>query len=196
MKVTVATLGRASGVRGEIRVALRTDNPHTRFAPGAVLVTDHPDFPRLTVKQARHSGKHFVASFKEIPDRDTAETLGGVKLVIETDPEATNPPGPDETPGATESGSEDGFYRHELVGLSAQTQTGESLGMVSDLIIGTAQDLLEVTTAEGHKVLIPFVFELVPEVDLAAGRVVMAPPGGLFPDGTQSKQAEDSDGTS
>lgn len=187
MKVTVAILGRASGVRGEIRVALRTDDPQTRFAPGTVLLTDRPDLPRVTVKQARHSGKHFVASFEEVPDRDAAETLGGVKLLVETDPDATNPADSDERPDVTESGSEAGFYRHELVGLSAQTQTGETLGTVSDLIIGTAQDLLEVTTADGQKVLIPFVFELVPEVNLAAGRVVMTPPGGLFPDWTESK---------
>lgn len=206
MKVRVAVLGRASGVRGEVRVALHTDDPKTRFAPGAVLLTDRPDLPRLTVKQARRSGKHFVASFAEVPDRDTAETLSGVKLLVETDaPEA------DETPrsansvhsgsnlealvlaDSTDSGladadpdGEDGFYRHELVGLSAMTEIGAELGTVSDLIIGVAQDLLEVTTPAGQKVLVPFVFKIVPEVDLTAGRVVMRPPGGLFPN-----QAED-----
>lgn len=201
MKVTVGVLGRASGVRGEIRVALRTDAPQNRFAPGAVLLTDRPELPRLTVKQARRSGKHFVASFQEVPNRDIAETLSGVKLLVETDTESTDPTGSDELPdtadsAAAEPGGEDGFYRHELVGLAAVTETGEELGTVSDLIIGAAQDLLEVSTPAGQRVLVPFVFDLVPEVDLTAGRVVMRPPGGLFPDQAEGNKTGESDGTS
>ena len=203
MKLTVGVLGRASGVRGEIRVAMRTDEPERRFAPGAVLLTDRVEFPELTVSKARLSGTHFVVSFDEIPDRNTAEALSGAKLLVETDAAQTrsaaggadadrvselesafvggDTSGEDSPSGWEETEAEDGFYRHELVGLTAVALNGETLGEVSDLLLGAAQDLLEVTTPKGEKVLVPFVYEIVPEVDLEAGRVTVNPPGGLFP---------------
>lgn len=185
MKIRVGILGRASGVRGEIRVALCTDSPETRFAPGTVLFTNHPDFPCLTVNRAHSSGKHFVASFVEIPDRNLAETMSGIELQVES---SNEPPHSDSSAGGmnTPSGnnrenSEAGFYRHELLGLEAVTASGEKLGIVSELVVSTAQDLLEVSTPSGEKILVPFVFEIVPEVDLPAGKIIMNPPGGLFP---------------
>lgn len=189
MKIRVGVLGRASGIHGEIRVALHTDSPQTRFTPGTMLLTDYPDLPRLTVKRARLSGKHFVVSFAEIPDRNAAEHLCGVKLLIETENEVS-----DTTEANSESDletpeSESGFYRHELVGLSAVSDKGEVFGEVSDLIIGVAQDLLEVRTPGGEKILVPFVFEIVPEVDLEAGQVIMTPPGRLFPEANAKDSA-------
>lgn len=170
MKLTVGVIGKASGVRGEVRIALHTDNPRKRFAPGAQLLTDSADTPTLTVRSARFSGKHFVASFEQSPDRSAAEELAGTKLFIDTGAEEIE----------REEDSEDGFYLHELRGLRAETRNGTLLGKVSDLIFGPAQDLLEVTTPSGETVLVPFVYEIVPEVDLETQRVVLDPPGGLF----------------
>lgn len=191
MKLTVGVLGRASGIRGEVRVSVQTDDPARRFAPGAVLETDSPDYPLLTVKGAHRSGRHFVASFREITDRNQAETLAGTQLLIDTAPADLDRDG--ETRGEdldtgfdagygdeVQTAGEDGFYRHELVGLEAQLPDGTKLGTVSDLLLGAAQDLLEVETAGGKKVLVPFVYEIVPSVDIEEGRVVMTPPPGLF----------------
>ena len=80
-----------------------------------------------------------------------------------------------------QSESDEGFYRHELVGLRAVDLAGKTLGTVSDLLLAPAQDLLEVTTAGGEKILVPFVYEIVPDVDLDNQVVTMDPPGGLFP---------------
>ncbi|NMW89578.1 PRC-barrel domain-containing protein [Mobiluncus curtisii] len=190
MKLTVGIIGRASGVRGEVRVALRTDDPRSRFAPGTVLLTNRNSPAALTVDQPRMSGKHFVVSFQEIPDRNGAETLSGTKLYIETDaPPLCADPGdtsdttadPEVTDYPENTEGDDGFYRHELVGLRAMNLAGETLGTISDLLLAPAQDLLEVTTAEGEKILVPFVYEIVPDVDLDNGLVTMDPPGGLFP---------------
>lgn len=191
MKLTVGVIGRASGVRGEVRVALHTDEPRARFAPGTVLLTSRKTPATLTVNRARMSGKHFVVSFQEIPDRNGAETLSGIKLYIETDDPAlcTNPTDSTDS-GATnaetatnreQSEGDEGFYRHELVGLRAVDLAGKTLGTVSDLLLAPAQDLLEVTTTDGQKILVPFVYEIVPDVDLDSQVVTMDPPGGLFP---------------
>lgn len=191
MKLTVGVIGRASGVRGEVRVALHTDDPGSRFAPGTVLLTSRKTPATLTVNRARMSGKHFVVSFQEIPDRNGAETLSGTKLYIETDApalctEAVDSPEPGTADTQTanyleQSESDEGFYRHELVGLRAVDLAGKTLGTVSDLLLAPAQDLLEVTTAGGEKILVPFVYEIVPDVDLDSQVVTMDPPGGLFP---------------
>lgn len=167
MKLTVGIIGRASGVRGQVRLSVKTDNPQQRFAPGTVLLSDNADFPELTVSVAQHSGSHFVVGFNQVPDRNTAESLKGTRLFIDSQDSAQ----PDS----------EGYYPHQLAGLPAQTPTGKILGTINDLLLGSAQDLLEVLTPQGETVLVPFVFDLVPVVDLEAGLVVIDPPGGLFP---------------
>lgn len=190
MKLTVGVIGRASGVRGEVRVALHTDDPRSRFAPGTVLLTSRNSPATLTVNRARMSGKHFVVSFREILDRNDAEGMSGTKLYIETDdPTSCADPADSADSGAAstetatnreQSEGDEGFYRHELVGLRAVNLSGEALGTISDLLLAPAQDLLEVTTENGEKILVPFVYEIVPEVDLDSQVVTMDPPGGLF----------------
>ena len=132
-----------------------------------------------------------MVSFREIPDRNGAETLSGTKLYIETDAPALCTEAIDSAqPGTAnaeiandheQSGGDEGFYRHELVGLRAVDLARKTLGTVSDLLLAPAQDLLEVTTADGEKILVPFVYEIVPDVDLDNQVVTMDPPGGLFP---------------
>jgi 16S rRNA processing protein RimM len=80
---------------------------------------------------------------------------------------------PDESPDDPEE-----FYDHQLVGLSAEDLDGSSLGEVTAVLHG-AQDLLQIRTPDGRDVLVPFVSALVPEVDLAGGRVVVADRPGL-----------------
>lgn len=169
MRLTVGVIGRASGIRGEVRVGVKTDSPRERFAPGVKLLTNHDSWPELTVSRCHKSGKYFVVAFSEITDRNAAETLTGTRLEIDTDDIA----------------ADNGYYRHQLVGLRAVDGAGEMLGTVSDLLLGAAQDLLEVTTAAGKKVLVPFVSELVAEPNLQAGSIEICPPGGLF-DGNEA----------
>ncbi|WP_432485417.1 ribosome maturation factor RimM [Kineococcus esterisolvens] len=166
MEYVVARIGRPHGVRGEVTLELRTDAPGERFAPGAVLRTDPPGRGPLTVESARwHSGTLLVA-FAEVADRTAVEALRDTLLMADVD----------EAAGA----EEDAWYPHQLRGLAAVTADGTVLGEVADLITGTAQDLLVVTGTDGREVLVPFVERLVPTVDVAGGRVVLDPPGGLF----------------
>jgi len=80
----------------------------------------------------------------------------------------------DETPEDPEE-----FYDHQLEGLAAHDVDGERLGEVAGVVHGGAQDLLRVRTTDGREALVPFVAALVPEVDLAGGRVVIADRPGL-----------------
>ncbi|GAA0324939.1 ribosome maturation factor RimM [Kineococcus aurantiacus] len=165
MEYVVARIGRPHGVRGEVTVEVRTDDPDERFVPGAVLRTD-PDRGRLTVASARWHNGTLLLTFSEVTDRTAVEALRDTLLLVDIDDEA------DET--------DDAWYPHQLRGLAAVTVTGTPLGVVADLLTGTAQDVLVVTGTDGREVLVPFVRSIVPTVDVRRRKVVLNPPGGLF----------------
>jgi 16S rRNA processing protein RimM len=176
MQVAVGQVARAHGIRGEVIVAVRTDEPEVRFAPGARLAAEPPDRGPLTVCASRwHSGRLIVA-FEGVSDRTAAEGLRGTLLVVDTE-DIPSPADPDE------------FYDHQLIGLGVVTAAGESVGVVAD-VLHYGQDLLVVRreAPSPAEVLVPFVGAIVPDVDVAAGRVVIDPPPGLL-DPHQAEEA-------
>jgi 16S rRNA processing protein RimM len=166
MLLVVGQIVRPHGLRGEVVVDVRTDEPQRRFAVGSVLKAD-PPAASLTVEAARpHQGRLIVA-FDGVPDRTAAEDLRGVLLYVDSD---DLPPSDDP----------DEFSDHELVGLVAVTPDGQRLGEVERIDHAPAADLLVLRRTDGGTALVPFVKQIVPEVDLAAGRVVLTPPEGLL----------------
>lgn len=163
MDVTVARIGAARGLRGEVRLDLRTDSPRTRLSPGTVLHTDPPEAGPLTVRAVREERSAWFVTFVEAADRSAAEALRGVALLAEAD-----------------GGEEDAWYPHELAGLAAFLPDGTPLGRIEGLEHAPAHDLLVLREVAGQRTLIPFVHAIVPVVDVAGGRVVLIPPGGLL----------------
>ncbi|TDB78919.1 ribosome maturation factor RimM [Micromonospora sp. KC721] len=196
MLLVVGRIGKPHGIRGEVTVEVRTDEPEARFAPGTVLRTAPGARPRaeapgrephtepgpvpatdagtqfqvpaeLTVEAARfHQGRLLVA-FEGVLDRDVAEVLRGTLLVVDS-ADVAPPEDPEE------------FHDHQLVGLAVVTPDGQRLGEVAGIDHAPASDLLVLRRPEGRTALIPFVKAIVPEVDLAGGRVVVDPPDGLL----------------
>ena len=74
----------------------------------------------------------------------------------------------------------DEFHDHQLVGLRVESLDGEPLGEVTGIEHAPSSDLIVVRRPGGGTALIPFVRQIVPEVDVPGGRVVVDPPGGLF----------------
>ncbi len=166
VEVVVGIIGRANGLRGDVAVELRTDEPEVRFAPGSVLGCEGLS-SRLTVAAVREAsaGRLFVR-FAEVPDRNAAEALRGRVLVVLVDP--------DERPAGDDP---DDYYDRQLRGLRVLDASGADVGVVSDVVHLPSQDLLAVTTDGGER-LIPFVSDLVPHVDLRAGTVQLSAPAG------------------
>ncbi|MCW2815946.1 MAG: ribosome maturation factor RimM [Nocardioides sp.] len=168
--VVVGRIGKPHGIRGEVTLDLRSDEPDRRFADGAVLRVEAPrgaafTHRTLTVSRTRWHQTTLLVTFEELTDRNTAETARGVVLHADVDPTET-PEDPDE------------YYDHQLVGLAVHDLDGTLLGEVSGVVHG-AQDLLAVKSVDGRDTLVPFVTELVPEVDVPGGRVVVADRPGL-----------------
>jgi 16S rRNA processing protein RimM len=165
--IIVGVIGRAHGVRGEVAIELRTDEPERRFAPGQVL-GEEGGSRVFTVRSTRdHSGRLLV-KFAEVLDRAAAEAVRGTLLIATVEP--------DERPA--EPGE---FYDRQLIGLTAATPDGVEVGMVGSVLHLPAQDVLEIETATGIR-LIPFVAALVPDVDLDAGRLTVVDVAGLLDD--------------
>jgi 16S rRNA processing protein RimM len=166
VQVTVGRIGRPHGIRGAVVVGVRTDEPELRFAKGSRLDTDPVGIGPLVVSGTHwHSGELLVR-FEGVDDRDAAAELRGTWLLVDS---ATLAP-PDDP---------DEFRDGDLVGLAVRTVGGASVGTVED-VLHSGQDVLVIKSSDGREVMVPFVLPLVPEVDVAAGYLVIDPPEGLL----------------
>lgn len=180
LDVIVATIGKAHGLRGEVALNLRTDQPEERFQPGVAFAVDTTAGPRtLTVLGTRAQQDRWYVTFDEVADRTDAESLRGVELALAVD--------------ATEEADEDpdAWYPSQLKGLAVRHVDGRDLGIVLGVDHYPAQDLLVVRTPDKRRAQLPLVEQLVPEVDVAAGVVIANPPGGLFDELPEDEQGPD-----
>ena len=149
----------AHGVRGAVRIKAFTADPADLTAYGP-LSTETGQTWRL--KGAAVDGKGVVtAKIDGVEDRNQAEALKGAKLYIER--------------GALPEADEDEFYIADLIGLPAESLSGEPLGTIKAVFDFGAGDVIEVSGVAGE-ILVPFTRAAVPVVDIKAGRVVIDPP--------------------
>lgn len=187
MLLVVGHIGKPHGIRGEVLVTVRTDDPEARFFAGAVFTTEVqrdrrvsagpapasvPGAPfvvpeKLTLESLRWHQGRVIAVFEGIYDRNLAEALRGVLLQVDS-ADVADPDDPDE------------FNDHQLVGLTVVDTEGTELGTVDRVDHAPASDLLVLRKSAGGTALVPFVSALVPTVDLAGGRVVVDLPEGLL----------------
>ena len=159
MKLNVGRIGRAHGILGEATIEVRTNEPQTRFAIGAQLITDQGN---LVVTSARVHNGILLLGFKGITDRNAVEKLRNTLLYAEVDIDQP-------------SENEDDYHIQQLIGLTAVLADGSNYGTVADVLNLPAQDCLVINTETGE-VLIPFVRQLVPTVDLDRKLIVVNPP--------------------
>ncbi|MGZ8179978.1 ribosome maturation factor RimM [Williamsia sp. SKLECPSW1] len=171
MDLAVGRIVKSHGVRGEVVVDVRTDDPDARFAPDTELRGRLPrggGERRLTVVSAREHGDRLLVRLDGVDDRSAADDLRGTVLVVDTD--------------SVSSGDDpDEFYDHELIGVTVRTVTGEDVGTVADVLHLPGGDTLVVAVGEGdarREVLVPFVTEIVPTV--GTDLVEIDPPDGLL----------------
>jgi len=182
----VGRLVKAHGLKGALKLELYTDDPDGRFVPGATFTLQVPESSpwhgkTLTVREFKWMNSHPVVFFDGIDDRTAAESV--VRAILWIDQDA-----------ASDAPEDDAWYDHQLVGLDV-VRDGEVVGRVTRVDHMPAQDLLIVSSAThsgaDREVLVPFVKAIVPEVDVAKGRVVVTPPAGLFEDLPGDDEDED-----
>ncbi|WP_068065758.1 ribosome maturation factor RimM [Nocardia xishanensis] len=171
MELVVGRVAKSHGVRGELVVEIRTDEPDERFAAGATLrgrlprSTEVRDF---TVESAREHSGRLLVFLAGITDRTAADALRGTLFLVDSE---DLPPSDDP----------DEYYDHELEGLTVELTDGAVVGTVTEVLHSAAGELLSVRAADdGREILIPFVTAIVPTVSVADGLVVIDPPEGLL----------------
>lgn len=159
-------LGRITGpqgIKGEVKLQSFTADPLDIASYGPL---DASNGLRLTIKSVKPYKNTLLARIYGVDDRNGAEALRGVELMIDRDrlPEA----------------DEDEIYHADLIGLAAHDQTGALVGTVVAVLDFGAGELLELKPAGGKTILVPFNVDTVPVIDLDAGRLTIDPPEGLL----------------
>ncbi|MEV6554752.1 ribosome maturation factor RimM [Nocardia sp. NPDC051756] len=171
MELVVGRVAKSHGVRGELVVEIRTDEPEARFAPGSTLrgrLARSKEVRDFTVESAREHSGRLLVFLAGVADRDSADALRGTLFVVDSD---DLPPGDDP----------DEYYDHELEGLTVRLLDETVVGTVREVLHSAAGELLSVKAADdGREILIPFVNAIVPTVSLADRLIVIDPPEGLL----------------
>jgi 16S rRNA processing protein RimM len=166
-RVLIARIGAAHGIKGEVRVKAYTADPQSIGAYGPLEAPDGRTFEVASLRPtAGPASDMLVVRFKRVPDRNAAEALNGIELSVARD---RLPPA-----------EADEYYHADLIGLEAVTADGAGLGTVIAVHNYGAGDLLEIAPKRGETILVPFTRAVVPEVDLAARRLIIEPPEGLL----------------
>jgi len=160
--VAVGRIAKAHGVRGELTVVVLSEVPE-RFDPGAVVWLE--DGRSLTVAASRPYGDKLLVTFREVRDRNQAESLQTALLVV---PESSSPPL-----------SEGSWWDHQINGCAVVTDTGRELGTVSEVIHTAANDVWSVVDEAGGETLIPVLKDVLVSVDVDAKRIVVREIEGL-----------------
>lgn len=161
--VTIGRIVRPHGLKGDVVVESATDFAETRFRKGARVTTRGGR--ELTIAASRPQGDRWVVRFSGLDAIEAVEGLRDAELQIA--PEAL---------GALPAGQ---YYLHDLVGCTVETAEGQVVGPVAVVYTGAAQAVLGIE-GPGGEVLVPMAGEICREVDIAARRIVIAPPEGLL----------------
>ena len=159
--VLIGRFGAPQGVRGEIRIKSYTADPLAIGDYGPL--SDETGARKFEIERLRPLKEDMVvARVKGLSDRDAAGALTGVSLFVARD----KLPPPDE----------DEFYVADLVGLSAVSPDGETIGIVKNVLNFGAGDILEIAPASGETLMLPFTKEIAPSIDFSGGKIVVVRP--------------------
>lgn len=173
MELVIGRVAKSHGIKGEVVVEVRTDDPDGRFAVGTVLRGRKPrasaDTTPYTVEAVREHSGRLLLRLRDIADKTAADQLRGILFVVDS---AELPPSEDP----------DEFYDHELEGLSVRLVDGTVVGAVREVLHSAAGELLSIAPEDGSRteLLVPFVAAIVTSVSLADGVIEIDPPEGLL----------------
>ena len=160
--VVVGVVTGVHGLRGDVSVQNRSDNPD-RWTPGGTVLRE--DGAALTIETSRHQGRRLIVKFAGIADRSAAEGLRGTVLAV---PESWLP---DLADGE--------WWAYQLEGCEVRTASGRVLGIVKEVIPNPANDLWVAVDDQGNETLVPALADVLIDVDVEARRIVVEDVPGL-----------------
>ncbi len=174
--IILGQIGAAHGVKGDVRVKSFAAEPTALGDYGPLSIAGGQT---LAIERMRPlKGDMLVVKFKGVDDRNAAEALNGAELSV--------------TRSALPAPDADEFYHADLIGLAAFGESGEAMGTVKAVLDFGAGASLEIADADGGLRLVPFTNEAVPTVDIAGGRIIVAPPATIEGEAREADKEEDS----
>lgn len=158
----VGKLVNTHGIRGEVKVIAQTDFPEERFKQGSSLTLFDPEGKEsipVTVETARLHKNSYILKFKQFQDINEVERMKGWSLKINKDQLLELP--------------EHEFYYYEIIGCQVVTEEGEAIGSITEILSPGANDVWVVQPPKGKPVYIPYIEDVVKQVDVANKRVVI-----------------------
>lgn len=165
----VGKIVNTQGIRGEVRVISKTDFPEKRYKTGNVLYLFMPNSNtpiELTVKSHRTHKNFELLTFEGYNNINEVEKFReGILKVPESQLEVLE---------------EDEFYYHEIIGCRVVTNSGEELGMVTEILSPGANDVWVIKGKGGKEILIPYIHDVVKKVDVKEKLIMIEPMEGLL----------------
>jgi 16S rRNA processing protein RimM len=163
-RIKVGKITTAVGIKGEVKVYPYTDSAK-RFEE---LEGVYADDTFMKIENVRYQKNLVILKFQGVNDRNTAESLRDRFLCIDR--------------SELRELDEDEYFIFDLIGMEAVDQDNVHIGVVTDVIQNTAQDLYEIKKDDGKKYLVPAVYEIVTDIDINSGIMKINPIEGLFGD--------------
>ncbi|WP_273125512.1 ribosome maturation factor RimM [Bacillus weihaiensis] len=157
------------GVRGEVRVISKTDFAQERYETGNILYIfkEGSKEPTEVVIESHRTHKNFdLLTFKGLHSIEEVEGYKGAVLKI-TEDQLTE----------LEEGE---YYFHEIIGCTMYTDEGQEIGKVKEILATGANDVWVVQRKQGKDILIPYIEDIVKEIDIENKKIVITPMEGLL----------------
>ncbi len=152
------------GIQGWVKIEVLSTNPHRFQVGNAFILEGDEEGERLFLEEARQDAGTLLARFRGMEKREQAAELSGKRLLVTT--------------GEVDEAPPDSFWEHQLIGTRVFTREGTCLGEVTEVMETGANDVLVVM---GEKeCLIPMIEEVVSEIDMEAGTIIIDPLPGLL----------------
>ena len=164
--VPVGKITRTHGVRGAVKIHPYGESLAVQTAGGKVFLRVREEARELTIESLRPQGNLFIARFAELITMEDAEAVKGEEVFL---PEERIP-----------AASEGEYYYYQLLGLAVEVKGGGRIGVLRGIIETPANDVYVVDGGGGREVLVPAIEDVILEVDLEGGRIVIDPPEGLM----------------
>ena len=155
--VVIGKFRKPHGIRGEVRMTVLTDFPDLLEIGQTVYVGQK--YQAYKIKSIRWHGGDLLVSLEELPDRTAVEIFRNILVYMKS--QDMPPP------------AEGEYYHHQLVGIEVVTDQGKNLGKLKEVILTGANDVFLVDTPEGGEILLPDTEEVVLNIDLEGGTVLV-----------------------
>ncbi|TCZ79933.1 ribosome maturation factor RimM [Paenibacillus albiflavus] len=165
---TVGEIVNTHGIRGELKIVPHTDFAEERFAKGSklVIVASNGAKTEVTVQSSRLNKKVYIILFKDFTNINEVEKFKGSLLKIDEKYQ--------------DDLEDDEYYYHEIIGCMVETEEGEQLGEIIEILSPGANDVWVINRPKNKQLLIPVIDDVVLEVDVANKKVIVSLMEGLL----------------